>query len=187
MAQEIKTRLIWRGSAYCRSLLVRGPGGAPIFYSQGQTIPEGVLTDELIEAFLDAGKLDRITVTTGESCSIATPQEVDIPETVIVDPIVIDAPRQPVQFSVEVGVMSASVDSGEDGIFGTSDDVINIRPVATSDPAPEEVNPKTYSIAEDVVTEKPSTDEVVPETAPTRKRKSSKRGKKTGKKSGKEK
>lgn len=170
--------------------MVRGKGGAPAFYSQGATVPAGLLPQAVEDALVEQGKLDRITVTTSEgSRSIA------VPELVVVDPVTVDLPRmseprQPVQISVEVGVMAATVQSGDDGILGTDDDVIEIRPigpepepepepVATPEPDFAIVDRSKWSIAKDDAPAPAIDPDSTPDTAPTRKHKSSKRGKKT--------
>lgn len=138
-------RLTWRGNRTCRSLMVRGVGGAPIFYLEGDYIPAGLISAELEDAMVEDGRIDRVVeiYDRAVSRSIAI-EEIPIPQVLAeMDPEPEPIPGPPestplepepislgddAEILVPVGCMDALVHPGPDGEFGTGDDDITIRP-----------------------------------------------------------
>lgn len=158
-------KLIWRGNPpRCRSLAVKGPKGAPVFYAIGEEVPAGALTQEVENDLVERGMLDRIETKIAPVVS-APPSQ---PALISYPKPIVQKPTATVQ--VDVGVMRAEVKPGPDKIFGTPDDVVSIRPKGT------------HSIADPSAVEETSkpVDEK-PKISPVRKRKGTKKTKSTKK------
>jgi hypothetical protein len=184
-------RLIWRGKApRCRSLCVRTAAGAPVYYVPGDEVPADVrLPSTSIETLIAEGKIERVaspepphspatrsfvsptvrTVPASPAVPVAhaapsVPSPATAP-TVTPAPVGVPHPRS---ITVEVGCMEATVDPGDDGVFGTVDDYVTLSPLSFEY---TETEPDHETV-----------DDGRPDTAPTRKRGPSKRRKTKGQK-----
>jgi hypothetical protein len=174
-------RLIWRGrEPWCRSLCVRTATGAVVSYVPGDEVPADVRLPSgvSIEALIAEGKIERVASTepphSPATSSIVSPTPPPTrpaqPQPAAPAPLPPGTPH-PRSITVDVGWMEATVDSGEDDLFGTEDDEVTIAPMdlgAPMEPVPEPV------------TDPEPIDDGRPDTAPVRTRGPSKRRKKKG-------
>jgi len=68
--------IIWRGNRRTRALMVNGTGKRPVFYLEGDVVPEGTISEELVERYVADGRMERVIVQAPVQHSIATEESV---------------------------------------------------------------------------------------------------------------
>lgn len=70
------SKIIWRGNRRTRALMVNGTGKRPVFYLEGDVIPAGTISEELVERYVADGRMERVIVQAPVQHSIATEEPV---------------------------------------------------------------------------------------------------------------
>jgi hypothetical protein len=166
-----ETKLIWRGAPKCRSLATRSPSGVR-FYLEGEEIPAGLISPTLEETMVADGRIERTALPGVVEVIVTTDplEQASAPATVEPTISQVSAPVPSDHVSARVGVMEVRIDAGADGQLGTDDDLREIfrraaaKPIAKTEPVDIGTTPNTEA-------------DKVPDSAPTRKRHSTKRKK----------